>query len=209
MTKQQFRGTESTWPVILEMLPVGGGIVLDAGCGEHEWKRRNWTIARCDSGQEYVGGRQLDGVDKIDLNLDWPYEDNQFDGIIAADVVEHLENMWHFFREAFRVSRNFVIISTPHVESDMSATMFRKYRRLWGFHPPEIEKSGHLTPIFKWQLHVVEQRSDGWRIADVQYAHHPIKTRVAKRWGLEKYVGVMQNNRTLVVKFVPEVPDVA
>ena len=118
--------------------------MLDAGSGEHVWALPGWTVERCDSGQEYKGGRQLEDVRAVDLNGVWPYEDNSFDGVIAADVVEHLENMWHFFREAFRVSKRFVIISTPNVDAPMSRVLFRKHGWLWGFFHKRSRRAGTL-----------------------------------------------------------------
>lgn len=198
----EFRGTESTWPVILPLLPKGGGTVLDAGSGEHTWSSPGWEVHRCDSGQHYADGRRLSGVDVVDLNGMWPYSDRQFTGIIAADVVEHLESMWHFFREAFRVASSFVVISTPNVESMMSRTMFKRSGWLWGFFPQEIEKSGHLTPIFRWQLEKVCQRS-GWTMDVVTVAHRPVPQKTLRRYGIQEFSSVRRNNRTLVVRFVP------
>lgn len=45
-----------------------------------------------------------EGIDVVhDANLDWPFEDNTFDEVIAIHVVEHLNSMMHFMNESWRV----------------------------------------------------------------------------------------------------------
>lgn len=55
-----------------------------------------------------------------DLNaIPWPFEDNQFEEVLAYDVVEHLDSMLSFMSETHRVCRPgaTVKITTPHFSS--------------------------------------------------------------------------------------------
>lgn len=42
----------------------------------------------------------------IDLNKDWPFKDNSVDEIYAEMVLEHLNDIKHFFNEVYRVCKN-------------------------------------------------------------------------------------------------------
>ncbi len=174
------RGTVSHWEKIWKVvLPQGDGdTLLDAGCGEHIWHATDWEIHRCDNWQDYENRGHAESigaeVDFFDLNNRWPYQDGQFAGVLAVDVIEHLENLYYFFREAMRVSRDFVIVSTPNTESDFSRRLFFKHGFLWGFIPDEIAGSHHLNPVFEWQMRIVEKRS-GWKIDNIAFANVPFK----------------------------------
>jgi len=178
--------------------------ILDVGCGEHRWEYKNAIISRCDNEQAYRDRTaKLTGYVNVDANNDWPYEDGEFDTVIAADVIEHLENIWHFFREATRVASRSVIISTPNVESRMSKAMFSRTGFLWGFDRVERENSHHITPIFMWQ--VIKAVADvGWTIAVSEKVSMPMPPLRAERLSIAKE-GLEENNeRWLVVKAVPK-----
>jgi len=126
-TNERFRGTDEEWRIIWEKLIPPGNMsarhdLLDAGCGEHIWKCNDWEVIRCDNWQKYLtrNDSPREDVRILDLGAKWPYYDKLFNGVIATDVIEHMENTWHFMREAFRVSRDFVVIATPNVESAFS-----------------------------------------------------------------------------------------
>ena len=168
------RGTKDAWTLIWNrLLPEGnGGSVLDAGCGEHVWEAKGWNVRRCDNWEEYKEQERIisEDVDKVDLGKGWPYEDNEFQGVIAADVIEHLENIWHFFREATRVSRDFVIITTPNTRSDVSMVLFEKYGRFWSFTRNAVDFVNHINPVFLWQLELAAKKA-GWCIDGVEYVN--------------------------------------
>ena len=157
------------------MIPaIEKGKVLDVGCGEHIWSSSGWTISRCDNFEQYLDEeRKLPkSVLDVDLNKDWPYVSDEFDGVTAVDVIEHLENIWHFFREATRVSRGFVIIATPNTTSKVSKAIFQRYGRLWSFTENSVRTSHHITPIFLWQIKLAAKKC-GWRVDKVMYTNTP------------------------------------
>jgi len=176
VTKQgQQRGTEGAWQIIWsKLLPPAGGSVLDVGCGEHIWTAEGWSITRCDNLQPYPGVERgdLGDFDHADINYTWPYDDDSFSGVIAADVIEHVESIWHFMREAIRVSRDFVIISTPNTENRLSRELFAKTGHLWGFTPHMVENSHHMNPVFRWQIEMAAHRA-GWRVGCFETTNEP------------------------------------
>lgn len=73
----------------------GGRIVLNAGCGRNVYKTANVTNTDLFKG---------DGVDIIvDLSKPLPFNDNQFDFILANHVMEHVPNWFDCFKEFARV----------------------------------------------------------------------------------------------------------
>ncbi len=87
--------------------------ILDLGCGNAK-----------ESGAFGVDSRPMDGVDLVhDLNtLPWPIDDNSFDQVRAAHIVEHVDDVLGFFGEIHRVCRNdaIVLIDTPHFSNRCS-----------------------------------------------------------------------------------------
>jgi hypothetical protein len=173
------RHSSARWQIIWRsLLPPGGEneVVLDAGAGEHEWSCSDYGVTRCDSWQQYhdrLGETPPEGTDDVDLGLDpWPYPDDTFSGVISVDVIEHLENPWVFWRQAFRVAQRFVIVSTPNVHAPVSHELFRRQGRLWGFTEHEVRESKHLTPVFRWQMEEAALRA-GWELRALRYANRP------------------------------------
>jgi len=86
------------------------GRVLDVGCDEA-------TLRNLIPGSDYTGV-DVGGSPDIRLNLDLaerlPFEDGQFDCVLAVDVLEHLEHLHRMFEELVRVSRSRVILSLPN-----------------------------------------------------------------------------------------------
>lgn len=200
------RGVPGEWETIWdEVLPEGDGegLLLDAGCGEHCWHTSDWPeVVRCDTWQAY-SSRRTDmppGIEDVDLNRPWPYATDMFDGVLAIDVIEHLESLWHFFREAFRVSRRFVIISTPAVDSTFSRELFRLTGRPWGFTRDHVKHSRHLTPVFPFQLSLVQRASPGWKIAQLWHVNAPFRgVRFPDR--LKRLANEQPSHRILITRY--------
>jgi len=87
------------------------GYVLDVGC---------YRAALKDllPDQSQYTGVDIAGTPDIRLNLEkverLPFADNQFDCVICADVLEHLDNLHVIFAELIRVSARYLIISLPN-----------------------------------------------------------------------------------------------
>lgn len=85
--------------------------ILDIGCSESALK--NFLPSGCAyTGVDIVGNPDFKiDLDKIDV---LPFGDAQFDGVVCADVIEHLENLHHIFDELCRVTRRYLIITLPN-----------------------------------------------------------------------------------------------
>lgn len=104
---------------VCEIGPGGGPLILEypggcelygiecLGCVEetvkvcHE-KGKNITMKECD------------------LNVEkWPFDDDEFDVVVSNQVLEHMSNTDHFFKESSRIMKSggYGIISTPNLSS--------------------------------------------------------------------------------------------
>jgi SAM-dependent methyltransferase len=90
--------------------PYISGRVLDVGCDQKVLKQLRPDL-------DYVG---IDIGGNPDLHIDLetvehlPFADREFDIVVCADVLEHLDNLHHVFGELVRVSRRFILISLPN-----------------------------------------------------------------------------------------------
>jgi len=86
------------------------GSVLDVGCYE--------APLRDTLGAASYVGVDIAGRPDIRLNLEdierLPFDDDAFDTVLCADVLEHLDNLHAIFDELVRVSRRHVIVSLPN-----------------------------------------------------------------------------------------------
>jgi 2-polyprenyl-3-methyl-5-hydroxy-6-metoxy-1,4-benzoquinol methylase len=80
---------------------------------------------------------------KCDLNGMWPFEQNHYGFVTAWNVLEHLENPFHFAREAFRVLKNggLLFISIPNVFSARDRLKFLLKGEITRYH----DKNSHIT----------------------------------------------------------------
>jgi 2-polyprenyl-3-methyl-5-hydroxy-6-metoxy-1,4-benzoquinol methylase len=89
---------------------------------------------------------------QTDLNRNWPLGDRTADLLVALEVIEHLENPRHFFRETTRVLRpgGYGFVSTPNNHSLASLLTFITKGRHRAFQAPSYP--AHITPILKVDL---------------------------------------------------------
>jgi SAM-dependent methyltransferase len=103
-----------------------GAAVLDIPCGAGEvaiqLAKEGYTVHAGDLGSElipeaaaYVGER----FRVVDMNSALPWPDSSFDLVVSVEGVEHLENAFAFFREAYRICRpgGLFLITTPNIAS--------------------------------------------------------------------------------------------
>jgi 2-polyprenyl-3-methyl-5-hydroxy-6-metoxy-1,4-benzoquinol methylase len=85
-----------------------------------------------------------------DLNKDFS-DLGRFDCVVAIEIVEHLENHFHFIRniENILADGGMVYMTTPNVESSLSRVKFFLNGNLDFFNKKEISTTGHINPIFK------------------------------------------------------------
>lgn len=101
--------------------------ILDIGCGSGYIGKsflKNNQVTFADINQKELDKIKEKNaiIKKIDLKKKLPFKDNQFDLIICADVLEHLENTKEIIKELKRILKGSLIITTP------------AYSKLYGIH---------------------------------------------------------------------------
>ncbi len=111
--------------LVWRLLPRSAGKTwLDVGCGDgvlcHEARRRGFSVfgidlawSRLDFARSYYAGLSLAQGAIYSL----PFADRRFDVVTSVEVLEHLTHPYDAFRELARVSRRYVLCTTPYRES--------------------------------------------------------------------------------------------
>ena len=86
---------------------------------------------------------------RADLNGQWALGERQFDFVFALEVIEHLENPRHFFRELVKIIKpgGYGFVSTPNNEGFFSKLSFliNSQHRWFQDH----SYPAHVTPVLK------------------------------------------------------------
>ena len=113
---------------------AGGARILDLASGSGALALRlrdlGFHVACCEAVPE---GFRLHGevpVSTVDLDDDFAGRlDGPFDAITAIEIIEHLENPWHFMRQCARLLKagGRMILTTPNIDTPRSILSFVKY----------------------------------------------------------------------------------
>lgn len=143
---------EVTWthpalPSILSLIPVDVESLLDLGCGRGivgalcRIYRAPRRLVGLDAWEPYLSfcreHRLYDELVRWDLNdLPLPFGDKEFDVVTAIEVIEHLPRAagLRLLREAERVARRRVVVTTPQVFFEQEAydgNPYQAHRSLW------------------------------------------------------------------------------
>jgi SAM-dependent methyltransferase len=94
------------------------GRILDLGCATGNYcihlKNLGYEIVGADVQPEYVSIAKSRGVDACLVENGVPLPDKSFDTVLLFEVLEHLEDPVPVLKEAKRLSRGNVLITTPH-----------------------------------------------------------------------------------------------
>lgn len=98
---------------------------------------------------------------QYDLNKnDWEFYTEKFDYIFAIEVIEHLENQFHFLRNINKsLNNNWVLlISTPNITNQYSKANFIVKWQLAHFSQIDLEETWHIQiiapHIFKYNYEI-------------------------------------------------------
>ncbi|MBV9769068.1 MAG: methyltransferase domain-containing protein, partial [Bryobacterales bacterium] len=130
----------------------------DYGAGVGQLTRRLLALERFDrvSAADIMEvpsdlGRKVEWMEQ-DLNLAVPGHENSFDVVVAAEVIEHLENPRSMLREIFRILRpgGSAIITTPNNESwrSLIALLARGHYMAFG----DSNYPAHITALLRKDL---------------------------------------------------------
>ena len=143
---------------IVEVLGPGAA-VLDLGAGSGAMSARLADLGFAVTAMDVVpeNFRLHDSVPFIAANLNEAFADRidtAPEGIIALEILEHLENPRHFVRECYRALKpsGYLLLSTPNVDSPVSKSLFIRYGRFKYFDDDNYIGDGHILPISQWLL---------------------------------------------------------
>lgn len=108
-----------------------------------------------------------------DLNATWPLLDAQLDYAIALEVIEHLENPRHFFRELYRVLRPgaSAFVSTPN-NTNFFARLLFLFRGEHRYFQDQAYPA-HITMLLKKDLQRLAAEA-GFLPPQFMYNHHDV-----------------------------------
>jgi ubiquinone/menaquinone biosynthesis C-methylase UbiE len=127
--------------------------VVDLGCGKLRWKKEGYDVT-------WVDKQPFPDAVKADLNKDFPFKDEEFDGLVAIELIEHLENPHHFLREATRITKDWLIITTPQAPK-------------W-FNETRYFSDGHITHVPLWFFKCYSELL-GWQVMETAFNNSATK----------------------------------
>jgi 2-polyprenyl-3-methyl-5-hydroxy-6-metoxy-1,4-benzoquinol methylase len=149
---------EEALDLLCTHLRAGCGI-LDIGAGAGAFSRR--LLDHGFTGVQAIELRarafQVPDVPVHPLNLDGPWASHfaqPFAGAVALEIIEHLENPWHFARQCAAAVKpgGVVIVSTPNIESSRSRIEYLLRAEFRFFGQEEYETIGHITSLTSAQM---------------------------------------------------------
>jgi SAM-dependent methyltransferase len=135
------------------ILPPGSRVIdMAAGSGAMclRLKDAGFAITGCDLVRENF---RLDGtVPFVTANLNHDFSaqfSEPFDGITAAEIIEHLENPRHFLRQCFALLKpgGHLILTTPNVDSALARAIWVRSGTFKWFTERDYRNEGHITPL--------------------------------------------------------------
>jgi SAM-dependent methyltransferase len=121
-------------------------------------------------------GFAVPGVAVYPLNLDGPWASElprQYAAAVALEIIEHLENPWHFARQCAAAIQpgGVLVISTPNIESSRSRIEFLLRAEFRFFGERDYQKIGHITSLTSVQLDRIFTRA-GFTLLERQSSRH-------------------------------------
>lgn len=104
---------------VIGLLPAGAQSILDAGCGNGFITNilpSDRRVVGCDISEEAL--KHVRRETRISSLHDLPFEDEEFDLVLATDVLEHLPDAMYgkALDELFRVSSRWLLVAVPYDE---------------------------------------------------------------------------------------------
>jgi len=149
--------------------------LLDAGAGHgalsHQLKQLGYRVSACDLNPELFQAKDVE-FRQADISRNIPWENESFDGVVAVEVTEHLDQVLRFFQEVHRVLKpeGFFLFSTPNILSLKSRIRFLLSGYCYSFHPISDQEQDavrhHITPL-PYELYELRLRWSGFTVSDI------------------------------------------
>lgn len=137
----------------------GGASVLDLAAGSGAMSIRlkdlGYSVHACDYVVENFRPEDIPFT-QANLNEDFStrFSGSSFDAVLASEILEHLENPRHFFRQCNKLldEGGHVVLSTPNVHNSGSLASFVRAGQFLWFSDADYSIHGHITPVTQWQI---------------------------------------------------------
>ncbi|HEX7320800.1 MAG TPA: class I SAM-dependent methyltransferase [bacterium] len=150
-----------SWSEAIKSVGVEPARVLDAACGRGIISQillfKGHKVSACDILDCFSADKRID-FKRVDLNHEFPYEDDSFDVVINSEGLECLEGSEHFIKETARVLKNGgrLILSIPYIHSLVSRFNFLRSGLLAGYDAALLDRQNILyLPFLKEFFKVV------------------------------------------------------
>jgi cyclopropane fatty-acyl-phospholipid synthase-like methyltransferase len=135
-----------------------GAKVLDLAAGSGAMCQRLLDLGFRVSATDFVRANfRVDNVPFFEADLNESFaatHADRYQGIIACEIIEHLENPRHFARQCFQLLSpgGRMVLTTPNVDSPASKASFLRFGTFYWFDDERYDIDGHITPLTQWQL---------------------------------------------------------
>ena len=108
---------------------------------------------------------RLKEVPFLTFNLNQAFSENlsvKYDAVFATEVIEHLENIYDFFRKINLLLKpdGIVFIATPNVCAMRSRLAFAHSGNMFLFSPYHVRNMGHIQAIPYWLLEFASEQAN-------------------------------------------------
>lgn len=131
-------------------------VVLGAGAGAFERRLLDNGFLNITSVEFIPSNFLVKEIEVIEFDLNKDFSDiGKFDIVIAIELIEHLENQFHFIECVKKIMNENAIfyLSTPNIENTFVRMRYFLFGTMYWFGQSELEGTGHINPIFK---HILE-----------------------------------------------------
>lgn len=125
---------------------------LGAGAGALSQRLTDCGYRVCASDLFDANFTPRDRIPFVALDLNQPFAtqlQSSFDAIVALELIEHLENPRHFFRQCRQLlgPGGHLVVSTPNLANPVSQAMFLREGVFQWFRETDYQEQGHIMPL--------------------------------------------------------------
>jgi len=131
---------------------------IDLGAGEGAFTERLRAQGYNVTAVEICADRfRVPAVKCLQIDLNSPFSaaiGKKYDFVVAVEIIEHLESPRNFFRQCKMLLNNqgVLVVTSPNVQGWNARFVFLRHGILPQFSDITYRGSGHITPLFAWQV---------------------------------------------------------